>query len=273
MRPSSSSPAPAEPPAGPGSERRRDPADRRAGFSLVEVLAAVVLTVALVVAILPFFAGVVGRWMTGQRLIEDADLWMRAGLRLAGDTARAVPVMRPGPGEPRLLYAGDERNLLFVRPALSAGAGAAYEIVGLAIERSDDGEAVVRRSAPFDPAAPAPDPGRLGGATTLLSGPWRFRFEHVSARGDRTPAWTTPGELPRLVELVAEPTARRPAPPAPLALPFTAVRPPAGAIPAPVAAGAAGARQPGAQPPPGLIPPVRPPGGAAPGAPFGAGIR
>ncbi|MBT9289626.1 PulJ/GspJ family protein [Prosthecodimorpha staleyi] len=223
MRPSSSSPARA---------RQRPPATHgRAGFSLVEVLAAVVLTVGLIVAAMPFLTGVLGRWMTGQRSLEDADLWMRASLRLSEDTARAIPLVTGDPKSPTVAYRGDDRQIRFVRPSLSSNAASRFETVTITLERTDDGEAVIRRTSPWTPAG-FDAPGGGGTATTILSGPYRFRFVQVSGSGDRSADWSNPQEMPRLVELVVEPTGRRPVPAAPLALPILANRPgggPAGA--------------------------------------------
>lgn len=254
MRPSSSSPAPARsrPPRRqgrvgfspvPAARNRagfsRFPAARnRAGFSLVEVLAAVVLTVGLIVAAMPFLTGVLGRWMTGQRSLEDADLWMRASLRLSEDTARAIPLVTGDPKSPTVAYRGNDRQIRFVRPSLSSNAASRFETVTFTLERTDDGEAVIRRTSPWTTAG-FDAPGGGGTATTILSGPYRFRFVQVSGSGDRSSDWSNAQEMPRLVELVVEPTGRRPAPAAPLALPILANRPGGG----PAGGGAAVAGQ------------------------------
>lgn len=212
MRPSSSSP----------SADRRDP---RAGFSLIEILAAVVLTLFLVAAVMPFASTVLARWMTGQRQLEQADLWMRATVRLVDDAARAVTVLVPGGEQPRVFFRGGDREMVFVRPPLATTSRVPLEQVAYTIERSDDGEALVRRSRPFDPTGlglPAQD---YAASTTIASGPYRFRFTHVSAKGVREPEWRETNTMPRLVELTVEATGSRAAPPAAIAMPFIAAHP------------------------------------------------
>lgn len=253
MRPSSSFPPAAEPrhPAIRRAWTGRRP--RTAGFSLVEVLAALILTVLLVAALMPFAGGVATRWMTGQRRVEEADVWMRATVRLADDTARAIPLTIGADQNQRVVFRGSEREILFVRPSLSAAASSALEVVALTVERTDEGEALVRRSTPYDPGVLDRETSSFEASTTIASGPYRFRFEMVSPRGDRTGEWTDLKALPRLVELSVETTGSRIVPPAPIALPLLASGPKA---PPPDKAG-----QPGSSPQTGTPPPPPPPAG------------
>ncbi|MEJ1159961.1 PulJ/GspJ family protein [Prosthecomicrobium sp. N25] len=231
----------------PAEALRRRGRGRTAGFSLVEVIAALVLTVALVAALMPFAGTVAARWMTGQRKIEDADLWMRATARLGDDLARAVPVMTGDEKTPRLVFRAGSREVVFVRPALSAAAGAALEAVALTVEAADDGEALVRRSVPYEPGAADRDPREFAGATTIASGPYRFSFASVSAKGERRDDWTDPKAMPRLLELTVAPASGRAAPPVPIALPVLAAAPRAAQPAQPAAPGQKPAESGGAE--------------------------
>ena len=231
----------------PAAERRRS-----AGFTLVEVIAALVLTGALAVIVLPFMARTVERWVTGQRLVEDADLWMRVGARLTADLSAVVPLVIPAEGGPKLLFVANDHQIVFVRPALISTDGPGrLEVVRLTIEASPDGVSLVRRTAPFSSAIIDNDSHVEENATAILTGPYRLSFVLVALDGTRPSEWTSTKSLPRRIEMVASATATRPVPAAPIVLPIT-VRATSAATPA-VPAGPAnvqGVERLGDQPPP-----------------------
>ena len=114
---------------------------------LVEVLAALVVTVALVVVVLPFMGDLVRRWQEGQASIVRADGWMRAVSRLTDDVAEALPIRDPIAG-PSLAFSMTPTRVELIRPVLGAAAPAGFEQVTYRVERGESGERLVRTTRP-----------------------------------------------------------------------------------------------------------------------------
>jgi Tfp pilus assembly protein PilV len=214
------------------SARRRARASGEAGFSLVEALAAVVLTALLMSIILPAFGTIATRWMTGQRTVEDADLWERAMVRLAADVGRAAALKVPTERDLVAFWRGDERQILFAAPVAGGGENA-FEIVAYSIEPDDAGQSLVRRAGPYTAAGLDTPVRDLSNPIALASGPYRFRFDHVATDGRKATDWIRQKALPRRVELSVAADGARGVPAAPIALSIPAtVKDPAAAAPA-----------------------------------------
>lgn len=177
------------------------PDDRQAGFTFIEVLAALVVTILIVTTVLPFATRLATRWWLGAARIEGADAVMQAVARLSGDLAQAVPYGLPGGDTSALAFRGDETSLTFVCPTIGQPGAAGLDIVRYDIRATGAGAALVRRSRAFDAAAFAA--GDLGGAapSTLMAGPYRFRVSYVADDGSRQGVWTPSDHLPRRVDL------------------------------------------------------------------------
>ena len=201
--------------------RRADP---RAGFTLIEVLAALVVTGALVAVVLPLAGRLAARWGRGEATVEAADGWMQAIGRLGDDLAQAVPYgLGPDGGAAAAFRAGPDA-IAFVRPALGDAGG--LETVRYEVRASPAGAALVRRSRRFDPEA---FDREVGGATaTLLDGPFRLRLVEVSPDGTRRRDWAPSDGMPLAVELSAVPArpgTGTPVPAGPVLLPIAARAP------------------------------------------------
>lgn len=201
--------------------RRADP---RAGFTLIEVLAALVVTGAFVAAVLPYAARLSTHWWVGEASVEAADGWMQAVGRMGDDVSQALPYGLPGgpDGAPSAAFQAGPDGIAFVRPALGDGVG--LDAVSYEIRPSASGTALVRRSRPFDAAVFGRDVG--GTRATLLDGPFRFRIVVVAADGTRRRDWAPSDGMPAAVELSAAPTGTSPVPAAPVLIPI-ATRAPA----------------------------------------------
>ena len=190
--------------------------DRRAGFLLLEVLAALVVTIAFVGVVLPFAGRIVTHWWSGQTAVEGADAWMQAVARLGDDLAEAEPLSIPGADG--LAFRAGPRRVVFVRPKLGDPA-AGLETVTEAIVTTAAGEALTRRAAPFDPDTFASEP-REGGATTLIEGAFRLRFASVGADGVPRDSWGDAKALPLRLELIATTAKNAPLFPGAIVLPL-----------------------------------------------------
>lgn len=198
---------------------RRPSRGPRAGFTLIEVLAALVVTGALVAVVLPYAARLATHWWVGETAVEAADGWMQAVGRMGDDLSQAVPYGL-GPSSAPAFLAGPD-TVSFVRPALGGGAG--LETVVYAVRSSSAGSALVRTSRAFDPDTF----GRVAGGTpaTLIDGPFRLRLVEVARDGARRRNWSAADGMPAAVELSVTAPGRVPIPVAPVLMPIAARAP------------------------------------------------
>lgn len=209
-------------------ERRSDACrsgpDPRAGFTLIEVLAALVITTAFVAVVLPYAGRLATHWWVGETTVEAADGWMQAIARMSDDLAEAVP-LEVGQGEPRMLaFRGGADVIRFVRPALGGNGGRDLEVVSYAVRSTAAGQALVRQSRRLDAGGFDADPA--GSATVaLIEGPFRFRLVTLDRDGTRRRGWDAPDRMPTAVELSVAATGRQPVPAAPISMPVVARQP------------------------------------------------
>jgi hypothetical protein len=167
-------------------------ASPRAGFGLIDMLAALAVTAALATALLPFAASILSRWTRAPDIAEKGDHFLQAAARLQDDFLQALP-LTDADGAP-LLRAG-ALCVEFVRPALDPRR-AGLERVRYAIKRGAGGDLLTRTSAllhigeNFDAPWPAAEP--------LLEGPWRLQFA-APRREDHAPGLILPAQAQLLL--------------------------------------------------------------------------
>ncbi len=178
--------------------------ERQAGFMLVEVLAALVVTAAIVAVVLPFAGNLLMRWWTGQPEIERADGFMQAVARLGDDLAQAVPLTITGGAPGMRWFRCDPRSLDFVRPSLGADARTSLDVVTYRIVEREDGDQLLRASRPYRPEDGPPAAGQAAGpGVAILEGALTLRFAAVGRDGRPEDLWQDLKEMPRRVELAA----------------------------------------------------------------------
>ena len=186
----------------------------RAGFSLIEVLVALGLTVLVVGAFSPFAAQLLASWGRGARTAEFADMLTTGVARLDRDFRGVVPMMITRGEETSMLFRGTASYVLFVATPGFAGGGEGLELISLSAEpRQGGGAALVRRRAPL---GGDPEAGGLGNPVVLLDGRYEIAFSYVGADGVRRPEWQNRPDMPARVEIVVGGTAGTAGLPAPL---------------------------------------------------------
>ena len=209
--------------------RRADRRHGSAGFTLIEVLAALVVTGVFVAVVLPYAGRLATHWWAGETAVEAADQWMQAVNRMGDDLSQAVPYGLGADGLGGAAFRAGPDGIAFVRPGLGDAGG--LESVAYEVRSGRDGATLVRRSRRFDPDGFA---GGIGGApSTLIAGPFRLRLVVVASDGSRRRDWSSADGMPVAVELSAnaEPPGRRAMlPVAPVLMPIAA-RAPAAARP------------------------------------------
>jgi general secretion pathway protein J len=156
----------------------------RAGFSFIEVLAALAITAGIAATVLPYLGRLIANWSRGEAVITAQDQWMQAMLRLSEDFGEALPLTlnngenRAG-DPPRLAFSASPRTIVFVRPALTDKGGNQLETVRLSIESNARGDALLRGTSDFTPESFAANADMA--ETVILSGRFRLSFGVVDA--------------------------------------------------------------------------------------------
>lgn len=192
---------------------------RRAGFSLVEVLAALAATVLIVGAFSPFAAQLVGGWGRGARTAELVDMMTTAQARLGRDIGAAVPMFLTRGEETSMLFLGRAGYVIFPAATGFGPGRGGFELVSLSVETADGRTALMRRRAPL---GADPDAGGFRDAVALFEGRYRMAFTYVGADGVRREEWLDRPDLPVRVELAVLGPDGRPALAAPLVFAITA---------------------------------------------------
>lgn len=194
--------------------RKRRTRAGRAGFTLIEVLAALAIASVIILASTTLIHNVAFFFDRGTRGAADAERIMLAVQRLASDfgSARFVP-RRTEDGSAAIAFAAEpatsERpgGISFVAAARAGlGAGAESELINLSIERDGEINRLVRRRA----AWPAPrarfEDTALQDSVILLEGrlDMSFVFGRVTPNGGLSwyASWTAEQVLPRYVRLI-----------------------------------------------------------------------
>lgn len=174
--------------------------DRRAGFSLLEVLVALAITVLLVVTFAPFASQLILSWGRGTRTAELVDMMTRGSDRMARDLLAVVPMTLTRGEETSMVFRGGPGSVLFATATGYGPGRGGLELVSFAIEPDGQGaQAIVRRRAPLRDAAAAPSGFR--DPVTLFTGPYQYRFDFVGADGSRLESWQNRLDMPARVEL------------------------------------------------------------------------
>lgn len=179
------------------SESARQPRGADAGFSLVEVLAALVVTMLLVLALAPFAGQMLATWSRGSTAARLVELKSRGLGVIKDDLRHAVVWTGFGQTENLVSFRGTETALSFpVATGLTPGRDG-LELISLTIDASVDGAALVRRRASIVGSTHAGfrDP------VVLFSGRFKYFFRYFPRSGTPIPVWANRMDLPDRVEL------------------------------------------------------------------------
>lgn len=184
---------------GPAPSARTFSAPSRvAGFTLVEVLVALVLAGLVVTALASVTRQWLPNWKRGIDRLENVERLSLALSRVTADLGAAefVPATLD---EPRPLFDGTPSTLTFVRTALGPNARPGLEVVRFA---PVSGAGLTRSVAPYGPrkvtdAAPAP-----AAPVLLLRPPAQLEFSYAGRDGLWRDTWRNLEVLPRAVRIV-----------------------------------------------------------------------
>jgi len=168
----------------------------RAGFALLEMLAALAIAVALFAILAQFSNQAVRNWNRGESSIAAMEMLTRGLGRLGTDLTLALPMRPPGTDSPNVLFTGDNNQMMFVA-ATGFGAGdRGVELISVSVVKEDDGSgvALVRQRGPVT-TVPTP----LRDPVVLMRGRIQVQFSYRDADGQTVQKWTDQRQLPKAV--------------------------------------------------------------------------
>ena len=174
-----------------------------AGFSLIEVLVAMVLLGTIVAGLATITAQWLPNWSRGFASVQRDDVLTRSIERAVADLAAAEYVPLGSGDNARPLFTGSALSVTFVRSALGPNTGPGLEIVQLAEMPGRDGTALVRRRARFTPqGSDATRLPPLGDPVVLLHAPFGVTFSYAGADRKWKDTWRDGKRLPRAVRIL-----------------------------------------------------------------------
>jgi prepilin-type N-terminal cleavage/methylation domain-containing protein len=180
----------------PNAPAGSDDPSRNAGFSLVEVMAALVVTCLLMMGLTPFVNQLLLTWARAGTIGVIVDMTSRGIGQLRKDLRHAVPLAaRPGV----IAFRGDELHFEFpAATGLGAGRGG-VEMIAISAEQVEGKElALVRRRSGHvttESGAEFKDP------VVLFSGNLQYIFRYIAQDGTRQSTWSDRPDLPVRIEV------------------------------------------------------------------------
>ena len=169
-------------------------ADARAGFALIEMLAALTIAVAILGLLAQFTSQTLRNWNRGEGTIATMEMLNSGLARLKTDLALALPMRAPGTDSASVMFAGDAEKLLFVA-ATGFGAGnRGLELISITVAKEEGGISVVRERGPVT-TAPTP----LRDPVIVLRGRIQLRFSYYEDNGQILQTWSNRERLPKAV--------------------------------------------------------------------------
>jgi general secretion pathway protein J len=170
---------------------------RRDGFTLIEMLVAVVLMGLVLGALGVITAQWLPNWSRGFYRVQHGEQVSVALDRIVSDLGAAEFLISNGDNK-LPLFSGEERGVTFVRSAYGPNARHGLEIVRIAETSDRQGLLLARSTTPFTPA------GLMNFANPVVllrAPPYRVSFSYASGDGIWKNAWQNQTELPAMVRL------------------------------------------------------------------------
>jgi hypothetical protein len=153
-----------------------------AGFSLVEALAALVITCLLVIGLFPFVAQIMSTWTRGSEKATVVDMVTRGLGQIREDLRLALP-----PHTENAVFHGDSDGIKFLA-ATNLGLGRkGVELISITVEHDGDGWALVRRSG----VSTGDEPAKAKNSVVLFTGRFKYVFGYIDDQGNRQSAWNS----------------------------------------------------------------------------------
>lgn len=180
------------------SKRRYWHSDGEAGFTLFEMLVALILMVGILAALATVTAQWLPNWNRGFVHVQRTELFGQGLERLVADLSAAEFVTANGKTK-QPLFEGDEFGVRFVRTAVGPNTRPGLEVVRISTMSDDRGVALVRARTPFVPLpvnAKLRDLANFSGPVVLIRAPYRAIFSYAGADHVWQNSWHDADRLP-----------------------------------------------------------------------------
>jgi len=166
----------------------------RAGFTLIEMLAALAIAGAIFGVIAEFSGRLLLNWNRSEATISVMEMLTRGLGRLGTDLTMALPMSPPGSDGTTAYFTGDPTHLTFVA-ATGFGVGdRGLELLNFSMSDNKDDFYLVRTRAPV-----SNPPAEFKDAVLLLHGRMQVRFAYRDAGGQFVDSWNKRPDLPTAV--------------------------------------------------------------------------
>lgn len=174
-----------------GSAARKD---ARAGFTLLETLAALAIAAAAFAVIVDFSMRTLRNWHRGDQAIAAMEMITRTIARLQTDLGVALPMSVPGGDGAAVLFKGDAHSIVFAAATGFGTGNRGMELISISLIKDRDESALIRtRGVIANPQTELRDP------VVLMKGRLQVRFTYRDHSGKSVPAWIEQPELPATV--------------------------------------------------------------------------
>jgi general secretion pathway protein J len=168
----------------------------RAGFTLLETLAALAIAAAALAVIVDFSMRTLRNWHRGDQAIAAMEMITRGIGRLQMDLAAALPMSVPGGDGAAVLFKGDANGLVFAAATGFGTGNRGVELISVSAFRDREDVALIRNRGPVaNPQLELRDP------VVLMKGRMRVRFSFRDQNGKTAPTWIEQRELPTAVAI------------------------------------------------------------------------
>ncbi|MEA2986701.1 MAG: ral secretion pathway protein [Alphaproteobacteria bacterium] len=168
----------------------------RAGFTLLETLAALAIAAAAFAVIVDFSMRTLRNWHRGDQAIAAMEMITRGIGRLQMDLAVSLPMSVPGGDGAAVLFKGDANGLVFAAATGFGTGNRGVELISVSAFQDREDIALIRNRGPV--AFPQPE---LGDPVVLMRGRMRVRFSYRDNNGKTAPTWIEQPELPAAVAI------------------------------------------------------------------------
>jgi general secretion pathway protein J len=183
------------------SHRHSDP---QAGFTLIEMLVALILMVGILVALATITSQWLPNWSRGFAHVQRTEVFAQGLERLVADLS-AAEFMTANQKAKQPLFDGDEFTVRFVRTAIGPNTQPGLEIVRISTMSDDRGVALVRARTPF---VALPENAKLRDLTNfsdpvvLMRAPYRATFSYAGPDHTWLNSWHDADQLPVAIRVL-----------------------------------------------------------------------
>jgi hypothetical protein len=159
--------------------------NKTAGFSLLEVLASLLVTMLLIMGLTPLVGQMLATWARGSEVAGLVEFKIRGVGILRDDLRHTIVWTGFGKTDKLLVFRGNETSMSF--PAISQhGQGPTQlEMISIAVAHTFDGHALIRRRAPVVGTTYT----AFSDPVVLFSGPYKYFLRYYSRDGQEKSEW------------------------------------------------------------------------------------